>query len=168
MSLYAISNELTFAKLAFIFEALQHGVPRGAVVPGGTAVVLGVVPLVFSLALFVLPAARAALRPLRARQIARENARRAVLRTVLADASHKEVSDAALRRAWKGATGNEPSPKEIAREVALLGGDVDMNSDHVRYRFPDLELEAQAVEAEREAAAASEADVGKVVFSSED
>jgi hypothetical protein len=37
----------------------------------------------------------------------------------------------------------------------------------VRYRFPDLEAEAKAVQAEREAAAEDEARVGPVIFSSE-
>jgi len=37
----------------------------------------------------------------------------------------------------------------------------------VRYRFADLETEAAALEAEREAADEEEKKVGKVVFSSE-
>jgi hypothetical protein len=168
MSLYALGNELTLARLAFIFEAMQHGVPRGAVVPGGTAVVLGVVPLVFSVLLFLLPVARAAIRPFKERRIARQNGSLAVLKTVLTSVSQREISDASLRRAWKAAAGSEPDPRDITREVVALGGDVDMDSDHVRYRFADLELEAHALLAEREAASAAEAQVGKVVFSSED
>ncbi|NUO50747.1 MAG: hypothetical protein HOV80_17995, partial [Polyangiaceae bacterium] len=66
--------------------------------------------------------------------------------------------------------GIEPDPKELTKQVVALGGDVDLDraEEGVRYRFPDLELEARAVEAEREAAAEDEARVGKVVFSSED
>ena len=111
MSLYAIGNELTLARLGFLFEALQHRVPRGAVIPGGTAVALGIVPLVFSLLLFLLPAARAAIRPIRARRLMRQNGHLAILNAVLTSVSVREISDASLRRAWKAATGSDPESK---------------------------------------------------------
>ena len=60
-----------------------------------------------------------------------------------------------------------------------LGGDVDLeaaekvrvadpSADPVRYRFAELELEAEAVDEERAFAKESERKVGKVVFTSED
>ena len=52
--------------------------------------------------------------------------------------------------------------------MVALGGDVEIEDDgKVRYRFPDLEAEAVALKAEREAASEEEARVGKVIFSSE-
>jgi hypothetical protein len=167
MSLYALSEHLTFEKIGWFFQVAQHHLPRNAPMPTGTAVALGVVPLVFSLALFALPLARAALRPFKQRRIARENGRRYMLREILEHLGTGEVTDESLRRAWKEAAGVEPDPKELTREVVALGGDVDYEAGRVRYRFPDFEAEAKALEAERDAAAESEAKVGQVIFSSE-
>jgi hypothetical protein len=169
MSLYALSENLTFEKIGWLFDVAQRHYPPGArpVSPTGTAVALGVVPLVFSLALFALPLARAALRPFKERRIARENGRRGMLREILEHLGTGEVTDESLRRAWKEASGVEPDPKELTRQVVALGGDVDYEEGRVRYRFPDFEAEAKALEAERDAAAEGEAKVGDVIFSSE-
>jgi hypothetical protein len=168
MSLYALAEGLTFEKIAWLFQVHQHHIRPGSLVePTGTAVALGVVPLVFSLALFALPLARAALRPFKQRRIARENGRRGMLREILEHLGTGEVTDESLRSAWKQAAGTEPDPKELTREVVALGGDVDYEEGRVRYRFPDFEAEAKALEAERDAAAEGEAKVGEVIFSSE-
>lgn len=167
MSLYALSEGMTFEKLAMLlrgvrFDAL-HPLPDT-----GTAVALGVVPLVFSIALFVLPVLRAIYRPIKASRVARENGRRGLLREVLTGIDKREITDQSLAQAWRSAAGNAPDPKAITREVVALGGDVEIQDDgRVRYRFPDLEAEAAALRAEREAASEEEARVGKIVFSSE-
>lgn len=169
MSWFALTNQLTFAKLAWIYE-INRAHPIGwerPEMPTGTAIALGVVPLVFSIALFAIPVVRAAFRPQKERKIARENGRRAMLREILEKVGTDEVTDDALREAWKKAAGTEPDDKEITREVVALGGDVDYESGKVKYRFADFEAEAKALAAEREAAAESEAKVGEVVFSSE-
>jgi hypothetical protein len=169
MSLYALSENLTFDKLEWLFQtAQQHG--HRVVLPPpaeGTAIALGVVPLVFSIALFALPLARALYRPIKQRRVDRENGRRAMLREILEHVTEGEVTEASLNAAWKQAAGTEPDPKELTREVVALGGDVDYESGKVRYRFPDFEAEARALAAEREAASEAEAKVGKVIFSSE-
>jgi hypothetical protein len=167
MSLYALSDQLTFEKIGWYIQMSQLHWPRGVEPPTGTAVALGVVPLVFSIALFALPVLRAAIRPLKERRIARENGRRGMLKEILEHQKDGEVTDESLRRAWKEAAGVEPDEKELTREVVALGGDVDYEEGRVRYRFPDFEAEAKALEAERDAAAESEARVGEVVFSSE-
>jgi hypothetical protein len=168
MSSYALNAHLTFDNLGL----LLRGVPFRALPQVGTATALGVVPFVFSLALFALPLGRALIRPLKQRRLARENARRAVLRTILtrlASRSGREpITDEALQQAWQEAAGSAPTSREITREVVALGGDVDLETgEGIRYRFPDLEIEAKALEAEREAASEEEARVGKVVFSSD-
>ncbi len=144
--------------------------PRPLVLPDhGTAVALGLVPMLFSLALFALPMIRAALRGLRQGAVDRENARLAVLREVLARTPRKQpVTDAALRRAYREASGIEPSSAEITRRVVELGGDVDVGPEgQVRYRFAELEAEAEALEAERAQASDAEARIGKIVFASD-
>lgn len=163
MGLFAMQAGLTVSNAALLFQ----GVPLAELPPGGTAIALGVVPFVFSLVLFTLPLGRALLRPLESRRIARENARRLVLREVLAGARRGGVTPPELEGAWQKATGAPPAPKELTREVVALGGTVDLEADGVRYRFPDFEAEAEALRAEREAAAEEEARVGKIVFSSE-
>jgi hypothetical protein len=164
-SLWVIAQGLTLHNLGL---ALLRRVPLEKLPVGGTPIALGVVPLVFSIALFALPAIRILLRPLKERRIARENGRRAVLRTILSDFGAGGVRDDALQKAYRAAAGREPDPKELTREVVALGGDVDLEAEGgVRYRFPDLEAEATALHAEREAAAEEEAKVGKVIFTSE-
>jgi hypothetical protein len=164
MSLYALSEGMTFEKISL----LLHNVPLHKIPDTGTAIALGVVPLVFSIALFLLPVGRAIFRPLKAKRIAKENGRRGVLREVLTGIDHGEITDASLQAAWRKAAGADADPKELTRQVAALGGDVEIQDDgQVRYRFPDLEAEAEALHAEREAASEEEARVGKVIFSSE-
>ncbi|MCC6558680.1 MAG: hypothetical protein IT372_37570 [Polyangiaceae bacterium] len=165
-SLWVMDHGLTIDNLT---RALFQRVPLEKLPFDGTPIALGLVPFVFSLALFALPIARAALRPLRERRIARENGRRAVLRAVLDGVGAGGVKDEALREAYRKAAGRDPDPKELTREVVALGGDVDLAAAEggVRSRFPDLEAEAAALKAEREAAAEEEAKVGKVIFTSE-
>ncbi|WP_438014461.1 hypothetical protein WMF18_26640 [Sorangium sp. So ce315] len=168
MSLYALGAHLTLDNLGL----LASGVSMADLPPTGTAVALGVVPLVFSLALFALPLGRALLRPLKRRRLARRNARRAVLQAILtrvgARRGREPITDEVLQRAWQDAAGAPPRSEEITREVVALGGDVDLEAGGgIRYRFPDLETEAKALEAEREAASEEETRAGKVIFSSD-
>ncbi len=169
MSWYAIAAHLTFDRIQYLYELTQRHRPGffPAEPELSTAVALGVVPFVFSLALFAVPLVRGGLRPFKERRIARENGRRAMLREILEHVATGEVTDESLRRAWKEAAGAEPDSKELTREIVALGGDVDYEDGKVRYRFPDFEAEAKALAAEREEAAESEAKVGEVVFSSE-
>lgn len=169
-SWYALSNHLTFEKLAWIFEIVRYRGPsylRPEEPAQGTAIALGVVPLVFSIALFAVPLFRMGIRPWKERRVARENGRRAMLREVIEKVGKGEVTEESLRAAWKQGAGTEPDPKELTREVVALGGDVDYESGQVRYRFPDFEAEAKALAAEREAAAEGEAKLGEVIFTSE-
>jgi hypothetical protein len=166
MSLYAIGAGWTFEKIGM----LLNRVPLDKIPDTGTPLALGVIPLVFSVALLTLPVFRALYRPFKAQRIARENGRRAMLREILTriETGKQEISDASLEQAWRAAAGRGPDPKELTREVVALGGDVEIKDDgQVRYRFPDLEAEAIALKAEREAASEEEAQVGKVIFSSE-
>ena len=167
MSLWAIAKGMTFERIAMLLRGVRydalHPLPDT-----GTAIALGVVPLVFSIALFALPALRALYRPIKQARVARENGRRGLLREILTGIDKREITDASLQNAWKSAAGEAPDEKAITREVVALGGDVEIQDDgRVRYRFPDLEAEAAALKAEREAASEEEARVGKIVFSSE-
>jgi len=158
---------LTVERIIGIFSQL----PPEKLPPPGLPIVLGVVPLVFSAALFLLPLGRLALRSRREKKAGKERGRRAVLAAVLEGAKSPEgVDEKTIAHRYSMAAGFEPDPKELNKEIVALGGDVDLEqAEHgVRYRFQDLELEARAVDAEREAAAEDEAKVGKVVFSSED
>ena len=73
------------------------------------------------------------------------------------------VHEEKLRAAWKTATGSEPSDAQLAKEVAKLGGDVDLKHAE-SYRFRDLEAEVKALEEERRVASDAEREVGAVVF----
>lgn len=164
---FALESGLTVANVIHLFERRPRGQPP--IFEPGLPIALGVVPLVFSIGVLALPLVRAALRGRQEKKIAREKARLAILKEVLARAPAKEpVPDAALQTAYRIATGEEPTSKEITRRVVELGGDVDVGPEgEVRYRFADLEAEAEALEEERDAASDDEARLGKIVFTSE-
>jgi hypothetical protein len=164
---WVLLQGLTIDRLIGIFS----GLPAEKLPPPGLPIALGVVPFVFSIALFLLPLGRLALRSRREKKAAKERGRRAVMAAVLDGVKSPEgVDERTITHRYSMAAGFEPDPKELNDQLVRLGADVDLDkAEHgVRYRFPDLELEAKAVEAEREAAAENEAKVGKVVFSSED
>jgi hypothetical protein len=165
MAIVAINANLTLEKIGWMFQ----GVPLSQLSYDGVPIVLGLIPLIFSVLLFALPIGRAIMRPARGKKVARENARLAVLRETLTRIEKKQpVTDAALTAAWKQAAGEAPQSKELTREVVRLGGDAEIQeSGEVRYRFADLETEAAALEAERDAAQDEERKVGRVVFASD-
>lgn len=164
MGLVAIEKNITLAKLPYIFSRI----PLELLPDDGLPIVLGVVPLVFSIALFALPLGRALFRRSAARKVANENGRLAMLRAILARIAMKEpVTDAALVQAYERAAGRKPESEEVTREVVRLGGDAEIETGEVRYRFVDLETEAAALEVERDAAPEAEKKVGKVVFASD-
>jgi hypothetical protein len=170
-SAWVLANGMTISNL---YTLLTTHAPRGApplVLPyDGVPIVLGVVPLVFSLALFALPLVRGLVQLREQKKVAQENARLAILREVLTRAPKKEpVPDEALRVAYRVATGEDPTSKEITARVVDLGGDVDVGPQgEVRYRFADLEAEAEALAEERAHASPAEAKLGRVVFASDD
>lgn len=165
MSLYAIDAGLTLDNASL----LLRGVPMHELPAAGTPIVLGVVPLVFSIAIFAMPLLRALWIPIERRRVARENGRRALLRAILGRTTKRPIPEPALVRAWEDGAGAAPDPKELQHELVALGADAQIADDgSIRYRFPDLEIEAAALEAEREAASEEEARVGKVVFSSDE
>lgn len=172
MAAWALANHATLNNLPSL--VLARAAPPGAHLPAlvGVPIALGVVPLVMSGLVFLLPLGRWLLRGRRERALRRENARLAVLREVLGrTAARQPVTDRALSRAWRAETGEAPASKELTREVVALGGDVDLEASEkeggVRYRFVDLETEAAAVEAEREQASDEEKRVGRIVFATD-
>jgi hypothetical protein len=165
MGFWAIGNGLTIERLSHLFDRVPY-----PIVDTGTPIALGVIPIIFSTLLFVVPLARALTRPLRKRRAVEEKARLAVLRVVLDRVHDKEpVTDRTVADAWRTAVGREADPKRLDRELVALGGDVDIQPDgQTRWRFVDLETEAAAVAAEREAATDEEARLGKVVFATDE
>jgi hypothetical protein len=165
MGAWAIENNMTLDRVSHLFDRVPH-----AIVDTGTPIALGVVPLVFSTLLFVLPLVRAAARPLKVRRATEEKGRLAVLREVLERVRAKQpVTDDTAAQAWRRATGQEPPAKRLDRELVALGGDVAIEpSGGARWRFADLETEAAAVAAEREAASDEEARLGDVVYASDE
>jgi hypothetical protein len=165
MGLWAIENGLTLERISHMFDRVPY-----PVVDTGTPIVLGIVPLVFSALLFAVPLGRAIARPFKKRRAAQENGRLAVLRVVLERVRSKQpVTDTAVAEAWRIATGTPSEPKRLDRELLSLGGDVAIEPDgRTRWRFADLETEAAAVAAEREAASDEEASLGRVVFASDE
>jgi len=169
MAAVALGANLTLARVQYLLEATPPYVVKPPMPYDGVPIALGLIPLLFSIAIFLLPLGRVALRPIRQRAIAQENGRLGLLREILTRIErHAPLPEAPLKEAWKRAAGTEPDPKVLTRAIVDLGGDVEIEEHGaVRYRFVDLETEAAALEAERAAAADAEARVGEVVFGSD-
>ncbi|HEY5147737.1 MAG TPA: hypothetical protein VII82_13275 [Polyangiaceae bacterium] len=165
MGFWAIGNGLTLERVAHLFDRVPQ-----PVFDTGVPIALGVVPLVFSALLFVVPIGRAIARPFRRRKEAEERGRLAVLRSVLERVRSKEpMTDRVAASAWQAAAGAPAGPKRLDRELIALGGDVAIEpTGETRWRFADLETEAAAVAAEREAAADDEARLGEVVYATDE
>jgi hypothetical protein len=167
-SAWVLRHGLTLSNIALLFDR-----DRPPLLPNdGVPLALGLVPFLFSLVIFALPAIRALLRTFQQKKIDAEHARLAVLREVVTRAARKEpVADETLRAAIRVANprGDEPTSKEVTKRVVELGGDVDVGPEgEVRYRFAELEADADAVAEQRERAPEDEARLGKVVFASDD
>ena len=164
-SLWVMGQGLTLSNLALLFDP-----DRPPYLPDdGIPLALGLIPFVFSVVVFALPALRALLRLHEQKKVDAENARLAVLKEVITAAERKEpVDDGTLRTAIRVATGNEPTSKEVTARVVELGGDVEVGPEgEVRYRFAELETAEEAAREERARASDEEARLGKVVFASD-
>ena len=161
---WAIANGLTLERVSHLFDRVPQ-----PFVDTGLPIVLGVVPLAFSALLFLLPIGRALARPSKRRASEEQKGRLSVLREVLERVRAKQpVTDEGARAAWRRATGADPPSKRLDRELVELGGDVAIDpSGGTRWRFADLETEAAAVAAEREAASEEEARLGKIVYATD-
>jgi hypothetical protein len=165
MGAWAIGNDLTIERLMHLFDRVPYHVTDT-----GIPIVLGLIPLVGSALLFLLPIGRAIARPSKVREHNEEKGRLAVLKEVIERVKRKApVTDDVLQQAWEQAAG-EPAPKKrIDEELVKLGGDVQIaESGATRWRFADLETEAAAVEAEREAASDEEAKLGKIAYATDE
>ncbi len=162
---WVLANGLTIGNLLLLFSKK----PPMVLPDDGLPIALGVVPLLFSLLIFMLPVLRAVKNKLALGAVKQENARLQIMKEVLTHAARKEpVSDDVLRDRVRVATGHEPTSKEITRKVVALGGDVDTGPEgEIRYRFADLEAEAEALEEERAHAPEKEARLGRVIFGSD-
>jgi hypothetical protein len=139
--------------------------------PDGIPLALGLVPFLFSAALFAIPLVRALGRRATAARVARDNHLRLLLRHLLArpeDARRFRFARAELTDACTVA-GRRPTEAEVERAVRALGGSVDIaESGALVYTFDDLAREHAAVRAARALASPDEASPGRVLLSSAD
>lgn len=167
MSGWVMAKGYTLHNLSLLLTAKRAHPP--VLIDDGLPLVLGLIPFVFSVGLFVLPMVRALLRPTAEKQVARENGRLAILKTVIEGLRYKQpVTDVMLADAYRASTGEALDDKTLALRVAELGGDVALEKTtadgRVHYRFAELELEQDAVDEEREKASEEEKRVGRIVF----
>ena len=166
MSAFLLGSGFTLVDLFLLFRRI----PPPWLPQGGVPFVLGLVPLLLSLLVFVVPLVRAAVRPWKNAKLARERGRLALLREVLERVPSAEpVREDQLKRAYRAVAGEEPSEQVLRERIVELGGDVDLEGgEPIRYRFPELEEEAADVADERERASDDEAKVGAVIFRSDE
>ncbi len=166
---YALANGLTIERLIWQLQTAAEearGIYPIDPPPEGVPLVLGLIPFVFSSALFILPA----LRSFRARSARRraeaENGRRAVAAHVL-EAGELTYPEAELLATWKRGAGRDPASRELLQAVQSLGGDFDLEGDASVFRFSELAREREALVRARRQALGEERSAGQLVFSSD-
>ena len=166
MSLVALQANLTIDRLWYLWQSKDVLVPVLPLPYDGVPLVLGMIPFIFSTLIFAMPVYRWATQASREKAAKQENARKAVLKIVLESKGGVAVDD--VKKAWTQAAGSEPDEAALSREIAALGGDVDLDAsergERAQYRFRDLEAEVAALQTEREQASEAEKDVGVVGF----
>jgi hypothetical protein len=167
---YVLANGLTIDRIMEMIQRAGERFPTPLPPPEGLPLALGVIPLVFSTMLFVLPLGRLLRRKSHEKKVGRENGWRGVLRLAVTGRRGSVVQTRAeVEAAWVAAGGHAPTESELTDAVRAAGGDVDVGEDgQVIYRFELLEGELRAAEDERRGASAGEASPGEVVFSSAD
>lgn len=167
-SLFALSNHLSLANL----ERLFAGFPLDALPNDGIPWVFGLIPFVFSSAIFALPIWRALRRPREQQKLQRENGRWGLFHRVVekmrraAPGAAVTFSEGELQAAWASAAGEPPRRHSLVRETLALGGmlEVDEISGRSAYRFVDFEAELAALAEERASASDEEMAVGHAIF----
>jgi len=160
---YVMANHLTMQRIGEIIMSAGEALPPAT----GTPLLLGAVPLVFSSALFALPAARALRRRGRLRIVASENGRRGLLQAVLS-AEQGVIDGAQARLAWQRGGGTQIDEHALTAEVRLLGGEPDVNDEgKIVYKFADLASERLALSAARSTVSPADRAVAPVAFSSD-
>jgi hypothetical protein len=169
MSSVAIANQWTIEKFRYIFTLASQNIPLELVPPPpeSHALLLGWIPFMFSLSLFLIPLGRALSRPQQKREIENKNGKRGLLRTILSKLRPSGIKEEELKKGWAEQAQAHPLEKEITREIIRLGGELELNeNDAPVYRFKALEAEAKALMTARQKASSAEVQVGDVVFSS--
>jgi hypothetical protein len=167
MSSVAIANSWTIEKLRYIFYVSSSRMPAELLPPpppDSMPLILGLIPFVFSLALFLIPITRAMFRGKKKHEVDVKNGRKGLLKAILSKFSIGGIKEESLRDAWTEVAQSPPSERVLVQEIIKLGG--EMESDKALYRFNDIETELKALEGARSSAKESEAKVGEVIFSS--
>jgi hypothetical protein len=163
-----LANGLTFERISQLLAARAGDVilPPPA---GDVPIVLGMVPFVFSAALFALPALRALRQGARKRAVARENGRRGLLKALLDRPTSEVVNASELRSQWLASGGQAINDRDLTTEVRRLGGEPDVTEGGALvFKFEDLSRESRSLTATRRTASATERSPGQVIFSSDD
>ena len=85
MSSVAITNQWTIEKFRYIFTIASQNIPAELLAPPphGSALLLGWIPFIFSMSLFMIPLGRAMTRGQQKRHVENKNGQRGLLRTIL-------------------------------------------------------------------------------------
>lgn len=166
---YMLSNGYTLERLIWVLSQAGRDAPGYSFdtpPPDGTPLVLGLVPFVFSSALFALPVVRAFRHRSQKRKVQAENGRRALAAHAM-KANAEVLAEADVVATFEQGAGRPGTPQEILAAVRSLGGDFDLEQDLPVYRFAELAREQRALVAERARAQNDERNAGRIIFSSD-
>jgi len=127
---------------------LQTGILESG---GGTAWLLGIIPLFFSSWIFAMPVWRSLKRRWDKKAVEKENGRLGLMQKILSGvkSDNKELSQTELEQAFAEKAKRKPTKAEIRDILIEMGGDLNAAKESPSWRFVDLEAEAQALEEAR-------------------
>lgn len=168
MSTVALANGWTVDKLRYLFMLGQvkgHAELLPPAPEPGVPLILGVIPFVFSLALFTIPVLRALGRPKKIKEVKAKNGKRGLIRAILSKLKPSGIKEAELIAGWEAQAQSKPTERELSREIIRLGGEIETKDGFVAYRFPELETLTVALDRARKNAGAFETRTGDIIFS---
>lgn len=168
MSIIAINNGWSIAKLKYILHMASTKIPPELyTAPMDTPIILGWLPFFFSLGLFLIPSVRLLNRGKKQQEINIKNGSRGLIKTILTKFSKAGIKEEALAKGWEEIAAIKPKDKELTQEIVKLGGECYINDQNEAvYKFNDIEEEITALKQSRSQAKDQEANIGQVIFSS--
>ena len=144
MSLFVIHNDLTIDKIKYILTSSNFSNFDCLYIDNAyndAPILLGWIPLIFSISLFLIPTTRLLFRKRLIKQINNENGYRGIMKSIVNHIEHDNfnIPEENLIKEWKIFTGCDPDIKTLSKMIIDIGGEINIDKDgKILYSFEDI------------------------------
>jgi len=144
MSLFVIHNDLTIDKIKYILTSSNFSNFDCLYIDNAyndAPILLGWIPLVFSISLFLIPTTRLLFRKRLIKQINNENGYRGIMKSIVNHIEHDNfnIPEENLIKEWKIFTGCDPDIKTLSKMIIDIGGEINIDKDgKILYSFEEM------------------------------